>query len=344
MYVWNKQRYAIKPLLLYGLYGLIICIPSLYFYGLFGTTSLIKDAGFLAVENITLNRIIGFYLDLNQGMILSVGLFLLLYMGLLVQRWVKIIKTRKAECWDLMPLVLMSMTLLVSAMNNWNHGMAIVNRYAVWMGVPLLFHVFHLMRDFSMRVRVPLLVSALISQGILWSVHLPYNRFDWSNLQHMPLAKWALDHHPSWYNPDPQIFIARTQRVFDFTKNSSPVLYFNTNNKLVKLAVHVENIDTLAIFGYKPNDLSAYPKVRSGSETWIYINDIEERSTKSSLELLRIIQKSEEERIIREMRSNPSWMEELTRKAASNHIDLEEQLNRDATYLFMEAHGLNERQ
>ncbi len=44
------------------------------------------------------------------------------------------------------------------------------------------------------------------------------------------------------------------------------------------------------------------------------------------------------------MRSNPSWMEELTRKAASNHIDLEEQLNRDATYLFMEAHGLNERQ
>jgi len=344
VYVWNKQRYAIKPLLLYGLYGLIICIPSLYFYGLFGTTSLIKDAGFLAMENITLNRIIGFYLDLNQGMILSVGLFLLLYMVLLVQRWVKIIKTRKAECWDLMPLVLMSMTLLVSAMNNWNHGMAIVNRYAVWMGVPLLFHVFHLMRDFSIRVRVPLVVSALISQGFLLSVHLPYNQFDWSNLQHMPIAKWVLDHHPSWYNPDPQIFIARTQRVFDFTKNSSPVLYFNTYNKLVKLAVHVENIDTLSIFSYKPIDLSAYPKVRSGSETWIYINDIEERSTKSSLELLRIIQKSEEERIIREMRSNPSWMEELTRKAASNHIGLEEQLNRDATYLFMEAHGLNERQ
>jgi hypothetical protein len=200
------------------------------------------------------------------------------------------------------------------------------------------------MRDFSMRLRVPLLVSALISQGILWSVHLPYNRFDWSNLQHMPLAKWVLDHHPSWYNPDPQIFIARTQRVFDFTKNSSPVLYFNTNNKLVKLAVHVKNIDSLSIFGYKPNDLSVYPKVRSGSETWIYINDIEERTTKSSLELLRIIQKSEEERIIREMRANPSWMEELTRKAARNHIGLEEQLNRDATYLFMEAHGLNEQQ
>ena len=338
VYVWNKQRYAIKPLFLYGLYGLIIFIPALYFYSLFGTTSLIKDAGFLASENISLSRITGFYVDLNQGMILSIGLFLLLYMVLLVQRLVIIIKTRKAESWDLIPLVLMSMTLLVSAMNNWNHGMAIVNRYAVWMGVPLLFHVFHLMRDFSIRAQVPLVLSALISQGILLSVHLPYNQFDWSNLQHMPIAKWVLDHHPSWYNPDPQIFIARTNRVFDFTKNSSPVLYFNNKNRLVKLAVHSENLDTLSTFGYKMNTLRSYPNVRSGSETWIYINDIEERSTKSSAELLQIIENSEVQRIISEMRANPQWIKELTLKAARNHMDIEEQLRLDARYIFNENH------
>ena len=338
VYVWNKQRYAIKPLFLYGLYGLIIFIPSLYFYSLFGTTSLIKDAGFLASENISLSRITGFYVDLNQGMILSIGLFLLLYMVLLVQRLVIIIKTRKAESWDLIPLVLMSMTLLVSAMNNWNHGMAIVNRYAVWMGVPLLFHVFHLMRDFSIRAQVTLVLSALISQGILLSVHLPYNQFDWSNLQHMPIAKWVLDHHPSWYNPDPQIFIARTNRVFDFTKNSSPVLYFNNKNRLVKLAVHSENLDTLSTFGYKMNTLRSYPNVRSGSETWIYINDIEERSTKSSAELLQIIENSEVQRIISEMRANPQWIKELTLKAARNHMDIEEQLRLDARYIFNENH------
>jgi hypothetical protein len=338
VYVWNKQRYAIKPLFLYGLYGLIIFIPSLYFYRLFGTTSLIKDAGFLASENISLSRITGFYVDLNQGMILSIGLFLLLYMVLLIQRMVIIIKTRKADFWDLIPLVLMSMTLLVSAMNNWNHGMAIVNRYAVWMGVPLLFHVFHLTRDFSIRAQVPLVLSALISQGILLSVHLPYNQFDWSNLQHMPIAKWVLDHHPSWYNPDPQIFIARTNRVFDFTKNSSPVVYFNHNNKLVKLAVHLENLDTLSTFGYKMNTLRSYPNVRSGSETWVYINDIEERSTKSSAELLQIIENSEVQRIISEMRANPQWIKELTLKAARNHMDIEEQLRLDARYIFNENH------
>ena len=338
VYVWNKQQYAIKPLLPFGLYGLIVFIPSLYFYRLFGTTSLIKDAGFLAAENISLTRISGFYVDLNQGMILSIGLFLLLYMVLLVQRLVIIIKTRKAELWDLMPLVLVSMTLLVSAMNNWNHGMAIVNRYAVWMGVPLLFHVFYLMRDFSIRLSIPLVVSALISQGILLSVHSPFNQFDWSNLQHMPLAKWALDHHPSWYNPDPQIFISRTNRVFDFTVNSSPVLYFNHKNELAKVAVHVENIDTLSIFGYKMNALRSYPMVKSGQETWIYINDMEQGSTKSSAELLQIIQNSEEERIIREMRANPQWIKELTLKSERNHMDLEEQLRLDARFIFNENH------
>lgn len=338
VYVWNKQRYAIKPLFIYGLYGFIMFIPSLYFYRLFGTTSLIKDAGFLAPENISLIRITGFYVDLNQGMILSIGLFLLLYMVLLVQRLVIIIKTRKADFWDLIPLVLISMTLLVSAMNNWNHGMAIVNRYAVWMGVPLLFHVFHLMHDFSIRVRLPLVVSALISQVLLLMVHLPYNQFDWSNLRHMPIAKWVLDHHPSWYNPDPQIFIARTNRVFDFTKNSSPVLYFNNKNHLVKLAVHAENLDTLSTFGYKMNTLRSYPNVRSGSETWIYINDIEQGSTKSSAELLQIIENSEVQRIMSEMRANPQWIKELTLKAARNHMGLEEQLRLDARYIFNENH------
>jgi hypothetical protein len=194
------------------------------------------------------------------------------------------------------------------------------------------------MRNFSMRFRIPLVVSALISQGILLSVHVPYNQFDWSNLHHMPIAKWVLNHQPSWYNPDPQIFIARTNRVFDFTKNSSPVLYFNQNNQLVKLAVHLENVDTLSTFGYKMNSLRSYPNVKSGREPWIYINDFKQRSTKSSVELLRIIENSEVQRIISEMRANPQWIKEITQKAERNHISLEKQLWLDARYIFNENH------
>ncbi len=343
MFIWSKNQFAIKSIIPYLLYGLITFIPPLYFNMLFGTTSLINYAGFLAAENISVTRIIGFYVDLNQGMILSVGLFLLLYMVLLVHRWIIMIRNRKAEFWDLMPVVILLMTILVSSMSNWNHGMAIVNRYAVWIGVPLLFHVFHLMQDFSIRVQLPLVVSALISQVLLLMVHLPFNQFDWSNLQHMPIAKWVLDHHPAWYNPDPQIFISRTNRVFDFTKNSSPIVYCNHENKIVKIAVHLENIDTLSVFGYKKNCISSYPVVKSGNEPWIYLNDVDKASTKSSNELLKLIKESEEERIVREIRSNPYWMEEITRKAARNNIDIEEQLIRDAKYLNNEAHRLNER-
>jgi hypothetical protein len=78
-YVWNKQRYTIKPMLPIALYGLIVFIPSFYFYCLFGTTSLIKDAGFLAAENISMTRITGFYFDLNQGLFIFSFIILLLF-------------------------------------------------------------------------------------------------------------------------------------------------------------------------------------------------------------------------------------------------------------------------
>jgi hypothetical protein len=116
------------------------------------------------------------------------------------------------------------------------------------------------------------------------------------------------------------------------------VLYFNHKNQLVKLAVHLENVDTLSTFGYKMNTLSSYPMVKSGRERWIYINDFKQRSTKSSVEILQIIENSEVQRIISEMRANPQWIKEITLKAERNHMDLEEQLLLDARYIFNKNH------
>ena len=65
---------------------------------------------------------------------------------------------------------------------------------------------------------------------------------------------------------------------------------------------------------------------------------MEQGSTKLSAELLQIIQNSEEERIIREMRANPQWIKELTLKSERNHMDLEEQLRLDARFIFNENH------
>lgn len=226
-------------------YGVFVFVPPLYFYGLFGTTSLINDAGFLSLENLTSIRVIGFFFDLNQGMILSIGLFLFVYFLLFCWRAVQIIKSRKVSPWDLLPLVILAMTLLVSCMNNWNHGMAVVNRYAVWMSVPLMCHGYVLLKELRRSWSVSLASLGALSQLGLLYIHLPYHQFDWSNLQHMPFAKWTLSNYPAHYNPDPQIFIARTHQVFDFSKNSSPILYFNEQNLLRKIAVHERNFDTL---------------------------------------------------------------------------------------------------
>lgn len=336
--VWNHDRFQWRPMMKYVGYGVLVFLPSLYFYALFRTTSLISDAGFLSFENVTSNRVFGFFFDLNQGMILSIGLFLFIYFFLFLLRLVEIIKSRTTNTWDFLPLVILAMTLLVSCMSNWNHGMAVVNRYAVWMSVPIMCHGYVLLKELRLSWRISLASLGALSQLGLWYIHLPYNQFDWSNLQHMPSAKWTLSHYPAYYNPDPQIFIARTHQVFDFSKNSSPVLYFNEQNQLQKIAVHESNVDTLKYFGYTPGPMSEYCCVRSGKERWYYINDFVERSSKSSADVLRMIQRSEMDRILLEMKANPQWMKSLEEKASKAGISLERQMEKDAEFIFNERH------
>lgn len=336
--VWNHDRFQWRPMMKYVGYGVLVFLPSLYFYALFRTTSLISDAGFLSFENVTSNRVCGFFFDLNQGMILSIGLFLFIYFFLFLLRLVEIIKSRTTNTWDFLPLVILAMTLLVSCMSNWNHGMAVVNRYAVWMSVPIMCHGYVLLKELRLSWRISLASLGALSQLGLWYIHLPYNQFDWSNLQHMPSAKWTLSHYPAYYNPDPQIFIARTHQVFDFSKNSSPVLYFNEQNQLQKIAVHESNVDTLKYFGYTPGPMSEYCCVRSGKERWYYINDFVERSSKSSADVLQMIQRSEMDRILLEMKANPQWMKSLMEKSSSAGISLTLQMEKDAEFIFNERH------
>ena len=339
-YIVYAHKFNLKPLLPFFLYALVFLIPSLYFYTLFGTTSLIKDAGYLSLTNCSLNRVFGFFFDLNQGMVLSLGLWLLFYGVLLLVRAVKVVKHKEWSPWDFIPLVVLAMTVLVSAMSNWNHGMAIVNRYAVWIQIPIIFHAILLIEPLRIIPKATLIGAGLSSQILLLAIHRPLNQFDWSNLQHMPLAKWMLDHYPKFYNPDPQIFIARTHQVFDFSRQSSPVCYFNDKNELTKIAVHKDKLDTLTTFGYPLEAIEHQPRVRSGQEEWVYINDFSSKSTKSSKSILALIQQSEIARILSEMKNNPQWMEELNKKALANQHSLTQQMELDARFIFNERHHL----
>lgn len=339
-YIWRQQKFKIRSVLIYFPYLLIVFLPSIYFYFLFGTTNLIKDAGFLSFDNLSFNRVLGFFFDWNQGMVLGLGLFLFLYMFLLLQRAYKLYVTKTFDAWDLLPFIVLCMTLLVATMNNWNHGMAIINRYAVWISIPVYFHVLHLiLQQRKYLVKTTLLLLGFASQLALLWVHLPYNQFDWSNLNHMPIAKWFLENHSAYYNPDPQIFIARTNQVFDFTEKSSPVFYFNHKNRVTKIAVHANNLDTLKTFGYV-NKKKPVNKVFSGKEAWYYVNDFHDNSPLTGKDVLALIKEGEIKRILFDMNSNQRWMNELKIKAETNNCTIDKQMQDDANYLFQKRHPL----
>jgi len=339
-YAWTCKRSLFKEVLINLVLCTIVFLPAIYFYGLFGTTSLIKDAGFLSFSNISGNRLWGFFSDLNQGMIIGLGFTLLIYPPLLIYRFYKAIKEKELSPWDLLPLFVLSMVLVVCSMSNWNHGMAIVNRYSVWIAVPIIFHIAQLLQTIKSPLRFALLTLSFSGQIFLLRLHASYNLFDWSNLQHMPIAKWVLSNHPNWYNPDPQIFIARTNRVFDFSEKSSPVFFFDNQGKLKKIAVHENNIDTLKCFGYRNPEKQTFIMRRSGHEKWYYVNDFQEKTAFSTQRILGIIKDSEIKRTITEMQANPQWIAELTIKAKNNHISLEQQMRKDAEFLYNQNYGI----
>lgn len=325
-----------------ALIAIMFIIPSFYFYYLFGTTSLIKDAGFLSIDNITLTRLFGFFFDLNQGMIIGLGFVLICYLILLFIRVYQCFKEKKANHWDFIPLIIILLTLIVSSMNNWNHGMAIVNRYSVWIAMPMVFHALFISSQWQKESFFIGTWSVLIlSQIVLLKIHVPFNKFDWSSLEHMPIAKWALENEPSYYNPDPQIFIVRTSRQFNFSESSSPVFYRNSNQKITKVAVHELGLDTLAFFGYPQKRLVKCKSVYSEKNKWYYINDFELYSKIKGKRLEKLLREKEIERIVFEIKQNPQWMMNIEKKAKETNVTLEKQLHLDAEYTYEAAHPRN---
>ena len=331
-----EKRFHWKTILKVAGVCSLFLLPSFYFLYLFNTTSLIKDAGYLDPQNINFQRVFGFFFDFNQGMVIGLGLLMLFYVPLLAVRYYKAIKFKSFSHWDFLPLVILAMTLMVSAMSNWNHGMAIVNRYSVWIAMPLIFHSMKMLFETTSKpMFIGFWAPVVLSQLLLINTHQPYNRFDWSNLSHMPIAIWFLDNHAGYYNPDPQIFIGRTARLFNFTQQSSPVFYISTKNKKVtKVAVHQNNLDTLRFFGYPETSLHKAKVVYSGTEKWYYIDDFEQKAALCGKQVLSLVRKQKIEVFKKEILENPQWMIIVKEKAKKAAIKWEDQVLLEAEYCY----------
>lgn len=339
-----KLKISLKTFIKVGAICFIAIIPPIFYYLNFETTNLIKDAGFLDTKYITSNRIFGFYFDFNQGMILTIPLILLCFIVFVIDDLKKFL-FRKAPFNPILfiPIVLIVINLITSTMGNWNHGMAIINRYATWTSIIVMLCTFYLANRKKLIISTVLFNYFFMTQAITTLYHQQFNEFDWSQAKHRPLAKWVLRNHEHLYNPDPVIFSARSQPFTEFKEENSPIIYFH-DILVKKVLVHQNRVDDLENFGISKADIAKIKESTSFNYGWGYIDMDYFNTTLSNEQIHNLIAQRAIAVIGNRIRSNPDWLKQVERNAISQKITLEQSIYNDANYVYHENEKLRDKE
>jgi hypothetical protein len=197
------RRVIVGLLLGLALYAL----PTLFSLATFGVPNVIAKY-FTLPELISATRLVSFFFDLNQGMILGIpgiatALALWGWRGGPGAR-------RNGATLALCLLFTLVMMLPSLAIANWNSGAAGVMRYAFWSAMPILLALLLRLRAQARWPAALVAALVLVQAGAMWHASTyAYTRFS-------PLAKMALAYMPYLYHPEPEIFGERTGNQDDF--------------------------------------------------------------------------------------------------------------------------------
>lgn len=179
-----------------------------------------------------IERLMSFFFDLNQGMVVGVAG---IWLALIVLLWCS---RQEWHWWVLSAVtVLFSLALCTPALmaNNWNSEANGLMRYAFWGGMPYLFLFLNWLRE--QKNSVNRIVILVLTVQALSSWHsLSYNYMEFS-----PVAKFAMRHAPSWVNPEPEIFVERSLHQDGAVFNSDRVVSFEENGVVSKTLFHAAN-------------------------------------------------------------------------------------------------------
>jgi hypothetical protein len=185
----------------------VYALPPLFSLATFGVPNVIATY-FTLPELVSWTRLVSFFFDLNQGMILGIpGVLLALALWGWNRRSVAGPTLATLALCLLFTLALMLPSLAVP---NWNSGAAGVMRYAFWASMPILLAL--LLRLRQQTAWPAALVAGLVLVQAASMAHASsyaYTRFS-------PLAKLALTYAPYWYHPDPEIFAERAGNNDDY--------------------------------------------------------------------------------------------------------------------------------
>lgn len=291
-----EDKFRIKSFIKLGLVSFWVIIPPLFYYINYGHFNLIKEFGFLDTKFITPTRVIGFFTDANQGLILNFPLILVSYIALIILSYYKKVKNKKLSItvFDFIPLILIVTVAIVSTMGNWSHGQAVTNRYVAYIGTFLLIHFIILFTQFNYLKWVKvLLVLIVISQ--IYTINFYGGIFsdNWDGDKHKPTATYLLDNYPELYNPDPHIFYQRTIPYQSENFYYQGVTYLDNDNNFKKAIVNVDHLDEVNIGGLTKDQLNLLIEGKKQQYGWVYfhesdlIDKIGESSTKDFLENLK---------------------------------------------------------
>jgi len=234
-----------KQFIPFGCVSLMTFLPPAFYYYHFKVINLLMVENVFYHQFITLDRIHSLFFDLNQGMILSLPIILPLFLFDVIKKTIR--RQWKFTLW--FPIIIIAMAIPSIQQNNWNMGESIIVRYSLWMSMLIVFY-FIVEFDWQTRLHKILIPIALITQ--LTTV-LVFGGFTPSGRQYVIFnsgSTWVLNHHPSWYNPEPEIFGERVLQHEGIDSTDSPIIYYDANKNPTKMMVHKSRIDSLKHIGF----------------------------------------------------------------------------------------------
>ena len=330
----NKLR--LKNLTLLFLCSFWIILPSVFYKLNYGVTSIISDSGVLSWDVVSMQRLWGFFFDLNQGVILGIPLLLLLLIGFI---FYDIIKKNWFKPYIFLIGILI-MSLFFMQMTVWNDGHAVIKRYAVWC-ISIMMVVFFLRLLKLKQVWVYIIGTLVIlSQIAAIFSQQDYNKAYWHASHFNQISRFVMNNYPSLYNPEPIIFEFRLNQL-ELSSTDSVLVYTDDYKQIKKMLVKKGSIWQLERRGIQKEKLQALEKELNYQNGFSYINLPELKQLGYDQEqdtLIGFIEKSKKAKIIdasfQRLKSDQSWLILATEETNRRGITIDEYITEVANYFY----------
>ncbi len=250
--------------------GVLVCVtlllsPLFYFIS-YGTSNLIAHSGQASAANISAARLVSFFFDLNQGMVIGIP-------GLAVAGTIALLYLCNRKRFARLPLGILllaaisTLLMVIPSLStiNFNSGSSGMARYALWCAVPSGFALIELIGCIEQASWQWTTIGSFVFAQLvsLSSMGTPFNGGSYLELRSG--ARFLLRHSPSWYSPVPEVFAERISHR-DGGANPQDTYFYVHQGQVVRVL-----FDRIAGPLWLPPCPSLRPHTDYGSGRWTYL-------------------------------------------------------------------------